>query len=83
MEHRQPGEEALAELLDPHGIPLRAVHFPVGKLAQAVQTAARAVRADVLVVGTSARRTRRRLVLGNSAERLLTKSTCDVLAVHP
>jgi universal stress protein E len=80
---REASHDALEELLEPYGIPVRDVHFPVGKLGPAVQTAARAVRADLLVVGTSARRVRQRFGLGNSAERLLTKSVCDVLAVHP
>lgn len=74
---------ALEELLEPHGLAARDVHFPVGKLGQAAAAVAREVRADLLVVGTAARRVRQKLGLGNSAERLLTKTTCDVLAVHP
>jgi universal stress protein E len=80
---REASRDALKELLEPYGMSPKAVHFPVGKVGQAVSAAARAVRADLLVVGTAARRTRQRLGLGNSAERLLTKAVCDVLAVHP
>jgi universal stress protein E len=80
---REASRDALEELLEPYGLSPRAVHFPVGKIGRAVPAVARAVRADLLIVGTSARRTRLRFGLGNSAERLLTKSVCDVLAVHP
>jgi universal stress protein E len=80
---RAAAHDALQDLLDPYGIPVRAVHFPVDKVGRAVATVARKVHADLLVVGTSARRVRQRIGLGNSAERLLTKAVCDVLAVHP
>lgn len=80
---QEASREALEELLEPHGIPARDVHFPVGKIGQTVPAVARTVRADLLVVGTSARRARQRFGLGSSAERLLTKAVCDVLAVHP
>ena len=80
---RKASRDALEELLEPYGISPKAVHFPVAKVGQAVSAVSRAVRADLLVVGTSARRARQRLGLGNSAERLLTKAVCDVLAVHP
>lgn len=80
---RDSTRAALADLLEPYGIAPAEVHFPVGKLSQAVSTVARKVKADLLVLGTSARRFKQRLGLGNSAERLLTKAVCDVLAVHP
>jgi universal stress protein E len=80
---RRAARGALEELLEPHGLSARDVHFPVGKLGQAAAAIGRQVRADLLVVGTAARRVRQKLGLGNSAERLVTKATCDVLAVHP
>ena len=57
--------------------------MPVGKVGQMVAATARKIDADMLVVGTCARRGAGGLVLGNSAERILTKAPCDVLAVHP
>ena len=43
---------------------------------------ARKIDADLIVLGTAARRVGARL-LGNSAERILSCAPCDVLVVHP
>ncbi|MFU8817990.1 MAG: universal stress protein [Pseudomonadales bacterium] len=40
------------------------------------------VGADAVVVGTGARRGPTGLLFGSSAERILTRVPCDVLAVH-
>jgi len=75
--------ELLDALLQPFGVAKRAVHMPVGKGGQMVAATAYKINADLLVVGTSARRGAEGVLLGNSAERILTKAPCDVLAVHP
>lgn len=75
--------ELLDALLEPFGVPRKSVHMPVGKVGQMVANTALKINADLLVVGTSARRGAGGLLLGNSAERILTKAPCDVLAIHP
>ena len=75
--------ELMDALLEPFDIPKSRVHSPLGKVGQMVATTARKVNADLLVVGTSARRNAGAVLLGNSAERILTRTPCDVLAVHP
>jgi nucleotide-binding universal stress UspA family protein len=59
------------------------VHLPVGKLGVSIAEVAERVRADVVVVGSSARRGLGAVLLGNSVEKILTRIPCDVLAVHP
>jgi universal stress protein E len=90
IDTRQVRKEAVAQsrelldaLLQPFGILRKSVHMPVGKVGQMVATTARKINADLLVVGTSARRGAQGFMLGNSAERILSKAPCDVLAVHP
>ena len=75
--------ELLDALLQPFGVKRKSVHMPVGKVGQMVAATAAKIDADMLVVGTCARRGAGGLLLGNSAERILTKAPCDVLAVHP
>jgi universal stress protein E len=73
----------LEELLAPYGIPKARVHLPIGKVGHTVADTARKLNADLLIVGTAAHRAKRLMGLGNSAERVLARAPCDVLAVHP
>jgi len=73
----------LERLLRPYAIPKARIHMPVGKVGQVVTQTARNLKADVLVVGSYAHRARQAAGLGNSAQRIMTKAVCDVLAVHP
>ena len=79
----QKSQDVLAELLGPYDVKKSHRHFPVGKVGQAVTQVARKLNADLLVVGSCAHRVRQFVGLGNSAERILSRTTCDVLAVHP
>jgi universal stress protein E len=69
-------------LLEPFGVAKSRTHMPLGKVGQMVAATARKIKADLLVTGTSARRGAGVVLLGNSAERILSKVPCDVLAVH-
>jgi len=70
-------------LLEPFDVARSRIHMPLGKVGQMVATTARKINADLLVVGTSVRRRAGAVLMGNSAERILEKAPCDVLAVHP
>ncbi len=76
-------QELMNALLEPFGVPKSRMHTPLGKIGQMVATTARKIDAEVLVIGTSARRKSGAVLLGNSAQRTLEKSPCDVLVVHP
>ena len=73
----------LERLLKPYAIPKNRVHMPVGKAGRVVAQVSRKLKADQLVIGTYAHRAKHALGLGNTAERIVTKAVCDVLAVHP
>ncbi len=80
---REDAKLKLKQMLQPYAIPLRKRHVPVGKVGQAVVETVEKVGADLVVVGTSAHRHLGRLLIGGSAEKILARTTCDVLAVHP
>ena len=73
----------LERLLKPYHIPKSRIHMPVGKVGKVVAQVSRKANADLLVVGSFAHRAKQLVGLGNSAERIVTKAVCDVLAVHP
>jgi universal stress protein E len=73
----------LERLLKPYAIPKNRVHMPVGKAGRVVAQVARKQKADQLVIGTYAHRAKDTLGLGNTAQRIVAKAPCDVLAVQP
>ena len=73
----------LQRLLKPYDIPKANIHMPVGKVGKVVSQLSRKLKADQLVVGSYSHRAKNMLGMGNSAQRILTKAVCDVLAVHP
>jgi len=82
-ELKSRARELLEAQLEPYGIPRTRIHLPVGKVGAAVAGVADQVKAELVVVGTSARRGLGAVLLGNSAEKILARMPCDVLAVHP
>ena len=76
-------KERLDKLLGPYEVKKKNRHFPVGKIGQAMADCAKSLHADLLVVGTRARPVAQSLGVGNSAQRILRKAPCDVLAVRP
>lgn len=75
-------QDRLSQLLDGYDIPASAQHFPMGKVGQCVLQVAAKQKAQLLVVGTNARRSRQTFTLGNSAQKILSRADRDVLAVH-
>lgn len=72
----------LKEMLIGYGVDHSRLHVPVGKVGQAVAELSGAIGADLVVVGTGTRRGLGAALLGNSAEKILGRLECDVLAVH-
>lgn len=73
----------LDALIEPYGISKANVHIPDGKVERCVQRVVHEINADLLVVGTSANKGLTGALLGNSAERILTKAPCNVLVIKP
>lgn len=73
----------LAALLEPYDIAKTRIHRPAGKVGHMVAATVRKTGAGLVVVGSAARRGLGAALLGNSAEKILERSPCDVLVVHP
>lgn len=80
---RDQSSAAAKALLGKFGIPMSRLHMPIGKVGGAVAGTAKELKANVLVMGTTARTGVKGLVIGNSAERVLTRAACDILALKP
>jgi universal stress protein E len=61
----------------------RHAHLHLGDPALAIPAMARTLKAQLLVMGAVSRSAVRRLLLGNTAERILDELPCDVLVVKP
>jgi universal stress protein E len=75
--------ERMAAMAADYDVPMGRLHVPLGKVGFAVNGVAAKVKADLLVMGTTARRGLAGMVIGNSAEKVLTRAQCDVLALKP
>lgn len=77
-EHR----EALDSLIADAVAPGTEVHFVAGSPRDVLLEHSRLTRANVVVMGVVARGMVKRLMLGSTAEQVLDRLTCDVLAVR-
>lgn len=80
---REKTKLRLGALLEPYKVPKRNIHQPVGKVGTQVAVVAKRLKADLIVVGTSAHRLRQAIGLGSSAEHILQHAPCDVLMINP
>jgi len=80
---REKARETLEDLIAPYDIPKSRVHMPIGKVGHAVNKVASTVKADLLVMGTTSRTGIKGLVIGNAAEKVLTRARCEILALKP
>lgn len=78
---RESAAEHLARQLTGHGSPAE-IRVVDGTVLEAIVSMAAEVDADLVVVGTAGRTGLGRMVLGNTAERVLREVRCSVLAVR-
>jgi universal stress protein E len=64
-------------------VPPSRRHRPWGPPTEAIPRAARGLRAQIVVMGAVSRSGLKRIVIGNTAERILGDLACDVLVVKP
>jgi len=74
---------ALHDLLSAYSVAREAVHVHQGVPAEGLISVTRALSADIVVMGAMSRNGLARLVIGNTAERVLDLLPCDVLLVKP
>ncbi|MEO0996523.1 MAG: universal stress protein [Pseudomonadota bacterium] len=78
-EHRK----RLQALAERHGVDRRNLHVASGIDTMILSEFAESLRADVMVMGVVSRSRFKEVVIGNTAERLIERLSCDLLAVKP
>lgn len=73
----------LADLADTHGLPEGQIHIEHGEVDEVIAAAAERLEAQLVVMGTVGRHGLNAKLLGNTAERVLTRLGTDVLALKP
>lgn len=76
-----PGGE-IAALAESFGVPLNHFHVQRGDAKRVIVEKANALKADIVVLGVSARSGVQGVLVGTTAQKILDKLDCDVLAVH-
>lgn len=74
---------ALRQLAQRHGIPESMAQLEPGDAREAIPDFAVRLGADLVVMGVVARSRLKRLLIGSTAESVLDRLACDVLAVKP
>jgi universal stress protein E len=82
-QQKAKARKEFAEFAESVRVPRKRRHVIESDPAAAIATVAREVRADVVVMGAVSRSGLRRLLIGNTAERVLESLPCDVLVVKP
>lgn len=82
---RQARMEALEQMLVPHGLAVRSphVHLLKGHPEDVLPEVARKLSADLLIMGTVGRVGLAGVFMGNTAESILSRVNCSVLALKP
>lgn len=76
-------DRLMEALLESYDVPRSRIFLPAGKVGHMVAATAHKVEADLIVVGTGAQRNSDEVLIGHAAEKILTRASCDVLAVQP
>lgn len=76
-------KQAFDRALQKTRIPRSRRHLMLGAAADAIPRTARALRAGIVVMGAVSRSALKRIIIGNTAERILGDLPCDVLVVKP
>jgi universal stress protein E len=75
--------DALNPLLDAAGISQNDRHIEEGFALDVIESVVRATGAQILIMGAISRSGLKGLLIGNTAERMLDRLTCDMLIVKP
>jgi universal stress protein E len=80
---REHSRAAFDRLLERSGIPPRRRHLAAGHPVVAIPESARQLGSAIMVMGAVSRSGLKRFFIGNTAERVLDQTPCDILVVKP
>jgi K+-sensing histidine kinase KdpD len=81
--HEQQIVRTIDQLTETAGIPPARRHVQMGDVTAELRATAKRMRASLVVMGAVSRSALTRIFIGNTAERVLDKLSCDVLIVKP
>ena len=81
--HQELITRKVEDLAAKSGNPPKRCHLCMGGMADELGTITRRIQADMVVMGAVSRSALARTFLGNAAERVLDRLSCDVLVVRP
>lgn len=81
--HRVLVQRRIAALARSSGMPKAVRHIQFGEVPRELSAVTRGTRAGLVVMGAVSRSILGRILIGNTAERVLDKLTCDVLILKP
>jgi len=81
--HDEQVARMVDKLADRERIPKAARHVVMGEVGEQLSALARRTRASLVVMGAVSRSALARVFVGNTAERVLDRLSCDVLIVKP
>jgi universal stress protein E len=81
--HSQQVVRAISELAESAGVPRTRRHINMGDVADELAAVSRRTHTSIVVMGAVSRSALARFFIGNTAEHVLDRLTCDVLIVKP
>lgn len=83
LAHEELIAREVEDLAAKAGVPPKRCHLCMGGVADELDAATRRTHADIVVMGAVSRSALARIFIGNAAERVLDRLSCDVLVVKP
>jgi universal stress protein E len=80
---RQTASSAMKRVMKRAGAPYARTHVLSGSASEALAPLARKLDAQILVMGLISRRWLNRLMIGDTAERIVREAPCDILLIKP
>ena len=83
LAHEEIITREVEDLAGKAGVPPQRCHLCMGSVADELDAVTRRTRAHIVVMGAVSRSALARMFIGNAAERVLDRLSCDVLVVKP
>lgn len=80
--YRNENRDAIKALADEYGISMRQIHIRAGEPEKVISGTAKRTKAELVVMGTLARKGLKAALIGNTSEKVLHEVSTDILAMR-